>query len=339
MQTKRYEIWKDGEYTYPMACGFIPNLMSYLHEEADDQETSDVPNAREKARACVLVVPGGGYAIVSPTEGEIVAKKFYEKGYQAFVLTYTTNLLGNAPLKMQPLYDISRAVRYLRANAKQFGIDPKRLVLCGFSAGAHLCGSLCVHYEDVKEDNEYEMISNRPDAAILSYPVITSGEKAHRGSFDALLGADASEEELEYMSLEKWVTKQTPPIFLWQTATDETVPVENSYLMAKALKEKDVPFAHHVFPEGKHGLSLSNEEWEKGLFGMPYTMEQIQNIMRALKSGEVVLSKEQAEVLRQLQEMSKKQANATLPQRAASKEAAVWPELADTWIRNRLKNQ
>ena len=130
METKRYNIWEEGEYSYPMACGFVPNLMSYLHED------------REETRACVLVVPGGGYAVVSPTEGEIVAKRFYEKGYQTFVLTYTTNLLGNEPLRLQPLQDVSRAVRYLRKHAEQFGIDAKKLVLCGFSAGAHLCGSL-----------------------------------------------------------------------------------------------------------------------------------------------------------------------------------------------------
>lgn len=106
----------------------------------------------EKARPCILIVPGG-YAVVSPSEGEIVAKKFYEMGYQT-------------------------------ASAK-------------------------------------------PNAVILSYPVITSGDCAHRGSFTALLGADASEEELEYMSLEKQVTEDMPPCFLWQTATDELVPAVN----------------------------------------------------------------------------------------------------------------
>lgn len=327
METKRYNIWEEGEYLYPMACGFVPNLMSYLHED------------REETRACVLVVPGGGYAVVSPTEGEIVAKKFYEKGYQTFVLTYTTNLLGNEPLRLQPLQDVSRAVRYLRKHAEQFGIDAKKLVLCGFSAGAHLCGSLCVHYGDVDDQGTYEDVSNRPDAAILSYPVITSGEKAHRGSFTALYGEDATEEELHYMSLEKWVTEQTPPIFLWQTATDETVPVENSYLMAEALKEKNVPFAHHVFPEGKHGLSLADEVWEKGAFGMPYTLEQIQGIMREMKAGNIILSKEKEEELFALQKQAKEKdnGNAGLPERIASEEVAVWPDLADTWIRNRLK--
>ena len=140
----------------------------------------------EKARPCILIVPGG-YAVVSPSEGEIVAKKFYEMGYQT-------------------------------ASAK-------------------------------------------PNAVILSYPVITSGDCAHRGSFTALLGADASEEELEYMSLEKQVTEDMPPCFLWQTATDELVPVQNSFLFAQALQEKKIPYAFHVFSKGKHGLSLADEAW------------------------------------------------------------------------------
>ena len=113
----------------------------------------------EKARPCILIVPGGGYAVVSPSEGEIVAKKFYEMGYQT-------------------------------ASAK-------------------------------------------PNAVILSYPVITSGDCAHRGSFTALLGADASEEEL--------------------------VPVQKSFLFAQALQEKKIPYAFHVFSKGKHGLSLADE--------------------------------------------------------------------------------
>lgn len=100
----------------------------------------------------MLVIPGGGYRMVSPTEGEIVAKCFYHMGYQTFVGTYSTNMLGAAPLRMQPLKDISRMVRLIRSRADEFGVNPNKLVVCGFSAGAHLCGSLCVHWMDVKDD-------------------------------------------------------------------------------------------------------------------------------------------------------------------------------------------
>lgn len=101
MLKKRYDLWEAGEYTYSMSFGFQPNLVSYLHEDT------------EKSRSCVIVVPGGGYRVVSPSEGEIVAKKFYDKGYQTFVCTYTVNLTGTAPLKDQPLRDLARAVRYI----------------------------------------------------------------------------------------------------------------------------------------------------------------------------------------------------------------------------------
>ena len=108
MLKKRYDLWEAGEYTYPMAFGFQPNIVSYLHEDT------------EKARPCVIVVPGGGYRVVSPSEGEIVAKKFYDKGYQTFVCTYTVNLTGTVPLKDQPVKDLARAVRYIRKNADLF---------------------------------------------------------------------------------------------------------------------------------------------------------------------------------------------------------------------------
>lgn len=225
MRTEQIDLWDKDEYQYGAAFGFIPNIHGYIHDENEDMRT------------CLIVVPGGGYRTVSPTEGEIVAKKFYDMGYNTFVCTYTTNILLLEPLKMQPLKDLSRAVRYVRKYAEEFHIS--KVVVCGFSAGGHLAGSLCVHWQDV-DDEKQEMnhISSRPDAAILSYPVITSGEFAHLDSFKALLGEPMGLEDREYMSLEKQVTDHTPPIFLWQTITDELVPVENSILMVQALKEK-----------------------------------------------------------------------------------------------------
>lgn len=189
MKQENIKLWKEKEYYYPMTEGFIPNIMTYIHDE----------EVNEKNRPCIIVVPGGAYCFLSPSEGEIVAKKFYDLGFNTFVLAYTVNVLNSDPLKMQPLKDLSRAVRYVRANCESFEIDPQKVAVCGFSAGGHLCGSLCVHYTDVvDESNALRNISNRPDAAILSYPVITSGKFAHRPSFVALLGVDATEQELKY---------------------------------------------------------------------------------------------------------------------------------------------
>lgn len=324
MKKETLAVWQEGEYSYPLAFGFVPNLVSYIHEE----DTQEWP--------CMLVVPGGGYCVVSPTEGEIVAMEFYEKGYNAFVFTYTTNPLMLEPLKEQSMRDLSRAIRLIRSRAGEFHIDPCRLILCGFSAGGHLCASVCVHYMDV-EDGRYGSFSNRPDAAILSYPVITSADKAHRGSFQALLGMDAAEEELEYMSLEKQVSPQTPPCFLWQTATDEAVPVENSYLFAEALKENGVPFAHHVFSEGRHGLSLANEKWANGEYGEPYTMEQTLKIAENVKNGNIQVSEEVKESFLPQFERSEEETKALLAENSPNDEVAVWPVLAHQWIKAVLK--
>lgn len=130
--------------------------------------------------------------MVRPTEGEIVAKKFFEAGYQAFVLTYTTNMFWIVPLNKQPLEDISQAVCYIRTHAEELEVQSNRIVCCGFSADAHLAGSLAVHYQEpeLKEEACPE-VSNCPDAVLLCYPVVTSGEKAHRDGFALLLGEEA----------------------------------------------------------------------------------------------------------------------------------------------------
>ena len=148
MKFERINIWEESEYRYSAAFGFQPNLRTYLHEDAD-------------VKPCVLVIPGGGYRMVVPSEGEIIAKCFNDKGYQAFVGTYTTNFLGLEPLKLQPLKDISRMVRLIRARADEFHVIPDRIVICGFSAGAHLCGALCVHGQDVR-DSLYPSVRRRP---------------------------------------------------------------------------------------------------------------------------------------------------------------------------------
>lgn len=324
MISHSYKIWSEGEYSYPLAFGFVPNMVSYIHDEDDI------------VRPALVVVPGGGYCVVSPTEGEIVALEFYEKGYNTFVLTYTTNYLLTAPLKTQPMKDLSRALRMIRKNAKDFRIDPNRVAICGFSAGGHLCASVAVHYEDIKEANElYQEYSNRPDAVILSYPVITSGEKAHKGSFLALLGADASTEELDYMSLEKQVKETTPPAFIWQTVTDEIVPVENSYLFAEACRQKAVEHEHHVFANGPHGMSLANDAWASGKFGGFYTMQQTIRIVEKAKEGEIKISQELMQMFSEVEGndeagYSEKIFTAT---RTPDSAVAMWPILADQWLK------
>ncbi|WP_081674432.1 endo-1,4-beta-xylanase [Butyrivibrio sp. VCD2006] len=276
MKRFRENIWNEGEYNYAASYGFTPNVFAYLHN--DDEK-----------RDCMIVVPGGGYCMLTPHEGELPAMEFFERGMNVFVLCYTTDITMSVPLKKQPLNDISRAVRFIRKNAEKYNIDGKKLFVCGFSAGAHVCGSLTVHFDDIVDvDPELNKFSNKPDGVILSYPVITTGEFTHKDSIRALLGDEATAEELEYFSLEKQVSENTPPCFVWQNQTDDLVPVENSYLFAMALREKKVPFAHYVFPAGFHGLSIANDTYFKGWSGGEFTMEQTMRAAFSVKDGKGV---------------------------------------------------
>ena len=215
------------------------------------------------ARPLILVCPGGGYNHTSEREGEIVALQFNAMGYHAAVLDYSC-----APAVFPTaLLELTKAVAYLRANAQQWQIDPDRIAVLGFSAGGHLAASLGVFWNTewfakiLREAPIHltpEMI--RPNALILAYPVITSGEFAHRGSFDDLLGEERSKDEfwLEKMSLEKQDLSDVPPVFIWHTSFDQSVPLENSLLLFTELVKARKPVEYHVFPGDVHGISLAD---------------------------------------------------------------------------------
>ena len=141
MKAFRENIWEEGEYTYAAAYGFTPNIHGYIHED-------------DTVRDCMLVVPGGGYCFCTPHEGDMVAREFYKRGMNTFFLAYTVDITMSVPLKHQPMEDLSRAVRFIRKNAKEYRIDPDKLVVCGFSAGGHVCASLCNHFEEIEDKND-----------------------------------------------------------------------------------------------------------------------------------------------------------------------------------------
>ena len=208
--------------------------------------------------ACMLVLPGGGYGMVSHQEGPPIAGWLNSLGISAVVLEYTVG----STIYPQPQQQAIYAMRSIREHAASNNIDPNRIGVIGFSAGGHLAACVSQGF-DRKEwlldpDNTLGSISARPDASILAYPVISSGPNANTGSFDNLLGADASEATRAQVSWEQHAHPQSPPTFLWHTADDDCVPVENSYLLAMALQKNKTPHELHVFPEGNHGLGLAS---------------------------------------------------------------------------------
>ena len=328
-------IYKDGEYNYEAAYGFVPNVYAYLH--GDDE-----------VRPGMIVVPGGGYCMVVNVEGEPVAEYFYNMGMNVVVLTYTTDITMSVPLKDQPMKDLSRAIRYIRANTETYRMDPKRISICGFSAGGHLCATVCTHYADVTDcDEELNKISNRPDGVILGYPVITSGEFTHIYSVWALIGRDADAAELEYYSLEKQAHKDMPPCFIWQTVTDDLVPIENSMLFAESCRKAGVPYAYYAFPSGGHGLAaVAGDRFKTGNFGEAYTFDQVNRAVAAVKERKGIRVSEERRTELMIQffgnpegEPRPKPEGGERPPMPAFpdvSDVALWPKLAETWLK-RLK--
>lgn len=209
-----------------------------------------------KLRPAMLVIPGGGYEYCSDREEEPVALEFLHAGYCVFVLGYTVKTAYPTPLA-----EAAMAMRYIREHAEKYGVDPAHVGAIGFSAGGHLAGMLALLYgeEPVKAVSGGTCV--RPDALLLTYPVITGGEFAHTGSMDRITGGDVALRE--QLSLEKRVTKNCPPVFLWHAAEDDFVPAENSLLFAAALRRAGVPFELHLFEKGWHGTSVSTIETER----------------------------------------------------------------------------
>ncbi len=210
-------------------------------------------------RPCVLICPGGGYEFVSDREGEPIAAAFIQAGYQTCVLHYavrpgkTGAFLGDIPLNQA-----AAALRTIRENAEEWGIDPNKVTVLGCSAGGHLAGSLGVFGSDPGRISGAENGLSQPNAMILCYPVITAGEHCHEDSIFNLSGLPMGDPGREAYSLEKNVSSTTCPAFIWQTTVDDCVPVENAMLMASAMQRRHIPYELHLYTEGCHGLSTAD---------------------------------------------------------------------------------
>jgi acetyl esterase/lipase len=245
-QTAPIVLWENG----------APNALG--KEPQDIPTITPFPAPKEIATgAAVLVCPGGGYSHLSDVkEGADVAKWLNSLGISAFVLKYRLGMRYHAP---NQLLDASRALRTVRARAKEWNLDEKRIGILGFSAGGHLASTLSTHFDAGKADSKdpIERVSSRPDLTVLVYPVISMGEYTHKGSKLNLLGENPSEDLIKLYSNELQVTKETPPTFLVHTMTDTAVPVENSLMFVAALRKAGVPFEFHLYEQGPHGFGLA----------------------------------------------------------------------------------
>ena len=214
----------------------------------------------EAPAAAIVVCPGGGYQGRADHEGAPIAEWLVSLGIAAFVVDYRV-----APNRHPvPLLDAQRAIRTVRSRAVEWNVDPARIGILGFSAGGHLAATAGTRWDhgDQTSTDPVRRASCRPDLMVLCYPVISFMLACHRGSLINLLGEDVTLEQRRALSAELQVTPNTPPAFIWHTADDGAVDVDNALVMASALRRHGVDVALHVFPNGAHGLGLAPDNPE-----------------------------------------------------------------------------
>jgi acetyl esterase/lipase len=228
--------------------------------EFDKPTITPYPASVKPNGAAVVVLPGGGYSgLASDHEGIQPAKWLNGLGVSAFVVKYRLGSNGyRHPIEM---WDGQRAVRWVRANAKRYGIDPKRVGILGFSAGGHLASTVSTHYDtgSAAAADTVDRHSCRPDWSILAYPVVTMDLSfTHSGSRTNLLGNSPSQILVDSLSNEKQVTAKTPPAFLFHAKDDGVVPVKNAQAYHDSLAKRGVAVELKLYDRGGHGFGLAN---------------------------------------------------------------------------------
>jgi acetyl esterase/lipase len=265
-------------FTLPLWSGGIPNYKET--GEVEIRDSSDIirisnvqipnitvylPAKRYATGQAVVICPGGGYVrLAYDLEGLDIAKWLNSKGVAAIVLKYRLPISKNNIVGYKsPLLDVKRAIRTTRYYASDWNIEKNKIGVMGFSAGGHLASTLGTHFDYGKSDalDRIDRISSRPDFMILIYPVISFSKPfMHQGSRNALLGENPDSSLVNFYSNELQVKDDTPPTFIVHANDDKTVPVENSLLFYKALREKMIPAEMHIYPEGGHGFGLALEK-------------------------------------------------------------------------------
>jgi acetyl esterase/lipase len=246
---ERISLWPGGA---PGAQG---------NDEKDKPSITVYMPPASKANGCAVVVcPGGGYgALAVGHEGKEIGEWYNSFGVTAFVLRYRI-----APYRHPaPMLDVQRAIRTVRARAKEWRIDAERIGVMGFSAGGHLASTAATHFDkgNSRADDPINRVSCRPDFAVLVYPVISlTTVYTHKGSRRNLLGKDPDTKLVKSLSNELAVTKETPPTFLMHTSGDTAVPAENSILFYLALRRAGVAAEIHIYEKGRHGVGLAKND-------------------------------------------------------------------------------
>jgi acetyl esterase/lipase len=240
----RIPLWRAG--AAPVGDGSV--------DAAEANAYITVHPAPKPNGAALVICPGGGYGgLVTGGEGHGIAAWLNGHGIAGIVLEYR---LPKGRSRV-PLLDAQRALRTTRHRAKEWGLDPARIGIIGFSAGGHLASTAGTHFDagNAPSSDPIEQVSSRPDFMILVYPVITMDSSTHGGSRTNLLGKEPSPELVGTFSNELQVTALTPPAFLAHAADDKVVIPDNSQIFYEALLAHQVPAKYLVLPSGGHGLN------------------------------------------------------------------------------------
>ncbi|MBS7456905.1 alpha/beta hydrolase [Coralloluteibacterium stylophorae] len=268
-RASRIELWPGGLAPGDVALADAPRIVERSADPAlPDRAITRVGEPylvvyrpQRPDGSALLVTPGGGYArVVLDKEGSALVPDFVEEaGVTLFVLRYRLPGEGHPDRRDVPLADAQRAMRLIRARAADYGVDPRRVGVMGFSAGGHVAASLATRFDAqvYPQVDAADAQSARPDLQILVYPVIDMGpEIAHPGSRDNLLDASPSPSIVHAYSAQNGVRADAPPAFLLHAQDDEVVPAANSLVYAQALLAEDVSTELHLFPRGGHGFGV-----------------------------------------------------------------------------------
>lgn len=217
-------------------------LIGYIHEDMS------AVGGMYRTRPALIICPGGAYARLSIREEDPIAFPVFAHGYNVFILRYS---VGDAIRSSAPEAEAAAAIEAIRHDSDKLLTDPDSIAILGFSAGGHVAASIACHWKRYGR-------ASRPDAAVLCYPVISTGAFGHAESTGNITGGDSG--LMEYYSLEKQVDDDTVPCFIWHTLTDASVDIRNAMMFASALIEHGVECELHVYPHGAHGLSLGYRE-------------------------------------------------------------------------------